>query len=66
MGSGPRSMPVGWRLLRVDPATAPHGGGVLLIDDRKDATKTVQVGRQWLGRYGKTETGGHRRHGVGR
>ena len=36
-------------LLLADPATAPHGGGVLVIDDsgdRKDGTKTAHVGRQ--------------------
>ena len=47
-------------LLRADPATAPHGGGVLVIDDsgdRKDGMKTAHVGRQWLGRYGKTDNG---------
>ncbi len=47
-------------LLLADPATAPHGGGVLVIDDsgdRKDGTRTAHVGHQWLGRYGKTETG---------
>jgi hypothetical protein len=47
-------------LLMADPATAPHGGGVLVIDDsgdRKDGTKTAHVGRQWLGRYGKTDNG---------
>jgi hypothetical protein len=47
-------------LLRADPATAPHGGGVLVIDDsgdRKDGTKTAHVGHQWLGRYGKTDHG---------
>jgi SRSO17 transposase len=47
-------------LLRADPATAPHGGGVLVIDDsgdRKDGAKTAHVGRQWLGRYGKTDNG---------
>ena len=46
--------------LRADPATAPHGGGVLVIDDsgdRKDGTKTAHVGHQWLGRYGKTDNG---------
>src|SRR5260370_42139976 len=45
-------------LLAADPATAPHGGGVLVIDDsgdRKDGTKTAHVGHQWLGRYGKTD-----------
>jgi hypothetical protein len=47
-------------LLLAGPATAPHGGGVLVIDDsgdRKDGTKTAHVGRQWLGRYGKTDSG---------
>src|SRR5713101_5048150 len=47
-------------LLRADPATAPHGGGVLVIDDsgdRKDGAKTAHVGRQYLGRYGKTDNG---------
>jgi len=47
-------------LLRADPATAPHDGGVLVIDDsgdRKDGTKTAHVGRQWPGRYGKIDNG---------
>jgi DDE superfamily endonuclease len=47
-------------LLLADPATAPHGGGVLVIDDsgdRKDGMKTAHVGHQWLGRYGKTDNG---------
>jgi DDE superfamily endonuclease len=47
-------------LLRADPTTAPHGGGVLVIDDsgdRKDGTATAHVGRQYLGRYGKTDNG---------
>src|SRR5437764_4796356 len=47
-------------LLLADPATAPHGGGVLVIDDsgdRKDGTRTAHVGRQYLGRYGKTDNG---------
>jgi hypothetical protein len=47
-------------LLLADPQTAPHGGGVLVIDDsgdRKDGTATAHVGRQWLGRYGKTDNG---------
>jgi hypothetical protein len=47
-------------LLRADPATAPHDGGVLVIDDlgdRKDGTKTAHVGHQWLGRCGKTGNG---------
>jgi hypothetical protein len=45
-------------LLRADPATAPHPGGVLVIDDsgdRKDGTATAHVGRQWVGRLGKTD-----------
>src|ERR1700750_2768542 len=47
-------------LLAADPATAPHGGGVLVIDDsgdRKDGTATAAVGRQYLGRDGKTDNG---------
>ena len=47
-------------LLLSGPATAPHGGGVLVIDDSgdcKDGTKTAHVGHQWLGRYGKTDSG---------
>src|SRR5487761_1245656 len=47
-------------LLLAGPATAPHGGGVLVIDDsgdRKDGRKTAHVGHQWLGRYGKTDNG---------
>ena len=47
-------------LLLADPVTAPHGGGVLVIDDsgdRKDGTATAHVGHQWLGRYGKTDNG---------
>lgn len=47
-------------MLRDDPATAPHDRGVLVIDnsgDRKDGTATAHVGRQWLGRYGKTDNG---------
>jgi SRSO17 transposase len=45
-------------LLRAGPPTAPHGGGVLVIDDsgdRKGGVKTAHMGRQWLGRYGKTK-----------
>src|SRR5207245_8873292 len=48
-------------LLLGDPATAPHGGGVLVIDDsgdRKDGTKTAHAGHQWLGRYGKPDNRG--------
>jgi hypothetical protein len=47
-------------LLLAGPATAPHEGGVLAIDDsgdRKDGSKTAHVGRQWLGRHGKTGNG---------
>jgi SRSO17 transposase len=47
-------------LLLSDPATAPHAQGVLVIDDsgdRKDGRATAHVGRQWLGRYGKTDNG---------
>jgi DDE superfamily endonuclease len=47
-------------LLLAGWATAPHGGGVLVIDDsgdRKDGVKTAHVGHQWLGRYGKTDNG---------
>ncbi|MEV8639471.1 IS701 family transposase [Streptosporangium sp. NPDC051023] len=47
-------------LLRSDPATAPHPGGVLVIDDsgdRKDGHATDHVSRQWLGRLGKTDSG---------
>jgi hypothetical protein len=47
-------------LLLADPATAPHAHGVLAIDDsgdRKDGRATAHVGRQWLGRYGKTDNG---------
>jgi len=47
-------------LLLADRVTAPHGGGVLVIDDsgdRKDGMKTAHVGHQWLGRYGKTDNG---------
>ncbi len=47
-------------MLLSEPATAPHDGGVLVIDDsgdRKDGTATAHVGRQWLGRLGKTDNG---------
>ncbi|MET9914853.1 transposase [Streptomyces sp. NPDC006476] len=47
-------------LLREEPATAPRDGGVIVIDDsgdRKDGTATAHVGRQWLGRLGKTDNG---------
>ncbi len=47
-------------VLRTDPATAPQGQGVLIIDetgDRKDGNKTAHVGRQYLGNRGKIENG---------
>jgi endonuclease/exonuclease/phosphatase family metal-dependent hydrolase len=47
-------------VLRADPGTAPHAGGVLIIDetgDRKDGDKTAHVGRQYLGNRGKIENG---------
>ena len=47
-------------LLQADPATAPHGQGVLVIDDtgdRKDGSATAHVGRQYLGSVGKTDNG---------
>ncbi|MEU0022229.1 transposase [Streptomyces rochei] len=47
-------------LLREQLATAPHDDGVIVIDDsgdRKDGTATAHVGRQWLGRLGKTDNG---------
>jgi SRSO17 transposase len=47
-------------VLRADPATAPDGAGVLVIDetgDRKWGTKTSHVGRQYLGSIGKVDRG---------
>jgi SRSO17 transposase len=47
-------------VLRSDPGTAPHPGGVLIIDetgDRKDGAHTAHVGRQYLGNRGKIENG---------
>jgi SRSO17 transposase len=47
-------------LLRGDAATAPHPGGVLIVDetgDRKDGAHTAHVGRQYLGNRGKIENG---------
>ncbi|WP_372412257.1 transposase [Streptomyces luteireticuli] len=47
-------------LLRGQAATAPHDGGVIVIDDsgdRTDGTATAHIGRQWLGRLGKTDNG---------
>jgi SRSO17 transposase len=48
------------QLLREDPATAPHDGGALVIDDtgdRKDGTATAHVARQYLGSVGKIDNG---------
>src|SRR5215207_3374903 len=48
------------RLLCADPVTAPHGQGVLVIDDtgdRKDGNATAHVARQYLGSVGKTDNG---------
>ena len=47
-------------LLLGDPATRPHEGGVLVIDDtgdRKDGRHTAHVARQYLGSVGKTDNG---------
>ncbi|WP_237557925.1 MULTISPECIES: transposase [Streptomyces] len=47
-------------LLSEESATAPHDSGVIGIDDSgdpKDGTATAHVGRQWLGRNGKTDHG---------
>jgi hypothetical protein len=47
-------------LLCADPATRPHGQGVLVIDDsgdRKDGHHTAHVARQYLGSLGKTDNG---------
>jgi DDE superfamily endonuclease len=48
------------RRLCEDPATAPHDGGALMIDDtgdRKDGTATAHVARQYLGSVGKIDNG---------
>src|SRR5512133_2270111 len=48
------------RLLCEDPATAPHDGGALVVDDtgdRKDGTATAHVARQYLGSVGKVDNG---------
>jgi DDE superfamily endonuclease len=48
------------QLLQADPATAPNGRGVLVIDDtgdRKDGSATDHVARQYLGSVGKTDNG---------
>jgi hypothetical protein len=46
--------------LCADPATRPHEGGVLVIDetgDRKDGAKTAHVAPQYLGSLGKIANG---------
>jgi hypothetical protein len=48
------------QLLCEDPATAPHDGGALVVDDtgdRKDGTATAHVARQYLGSVGKVDNG---------
>ena len=48
------------QVLCEDPATAPHDGGVLVLDDtgdRKDGTATAHVARQYLGSVGKIDNG---------
>jgi SRSO17 transposase len=47
-------------LLLTDPATRPHAGGALVLDDtgdRKAGTKTAHVARQYLGVIGKVDNG---------
>ncbi|MEU9411397.1 IS701 family transposase [Streptomyces sp. NPDC048281] len=47
-------------LMLADSATAPHDGGVLVIDDsgdRKDGSATAHVGKQYLGSVGKIDRG---------
>ncbi|MER6695013.1 IS701 family transposase, partial [Streptomyces minutiscleroticus] len=47
-------------LLISDAATAPHAGGVLVVDDsgdRKDGQATAHVGKQYLGSVGKVDRG---------
>jgi SRSO17 transposase len=47
-------------LLCEDPATAPHDGGALVVDDtgdRKDGIHTAHVARQYLGSVGKVDNG---------
>lgn len=47
-------------VLRADPETAAHPGGVLVIDetgDRKAGNQTAHVARQYLGNRGKIENG---------
>jgi SRSO17 transposase len=48
------------RLLCEDPATGPHDGGALVVDDTgdpKDGTATAHVARQYLGSVGKIDNG---------
>jgi hypothetical protein len=48
------------RMLREDPQTSPHNGGVLVIDetgDRKDGKATDHVGYQYLGSVGRIANG---------
>lgn len=48
------------RLLLEEPGTAPHGQGVLVIDehgDRKRGHKTAHIGKQYLANLGKLDTG---------
>jgi SRSO17 transposase len=56
-------------LLRADPATAPHGGGVLVIDDsgdRKDGGEDRARGAAVAGPVRQDrQRGGHGHHGVG-
>ena len=47
-------------LLLTEPATRPHEGSVLVLDDsgdRKSGTRTAHVGRQYLGSIGKIDNG---------
>jgi DDE superfamily endonuclease len=47
-------------LLRSDPVTAPHAGGVVVVDDtgdRKDGHATAHVAYQYLGSIGKIAGG---------
>ncbi|MER7690820.1 transposase [Streptomyces sp. NPDC097610] len=47
-------------MLLADAATAPHPGGVLVIDDsgdRKDGSATAHVGKQYLGSVRKIDPG---------
>lgn len=47
-------------MLRENPATKPHEGGVLVIDetgDRKDGAKTDHVAHQYLGSIGRIANG---------